>query len=163
MSETWMTSIEASVSWISGHLCGDAIQCSDHSEEYTRNIMHVSIIVLELPAKLQRVIGQFQVTVFSRFCYILLYNHEYIYCLNHRQAKDYITRRNETERKTLIWKKALIKCIEWGILREWPLLFAITHQWSGYSILIRCYHKIWIGDILTKTIQNDAVFEPVND
>ena len=33
--------------------------------------------------------GQFQVTVFSRFCYILLCNHEYIHCLNHRQAKDY--------------------------------------------------------------------------
>ena len=45
-------------------------------------------------------IGQFQVTVFSRFCYVLLCNHEYIHCLNHdRQAKDYITRRNETERK----------------------------------------------------------------
>ena len=43
--------------------------------------------------------GQFQVTVFSRFCYVLLCNHEYIHCLNHRQAKDYITRRNETERK----------------------------------------------------------------
>ena len=43
--------------------------------------------------------GQFQVTVFPRFCYVLLYNHEYIHCLNHRQAKDYITRRNETERK----------------------------------------------------------------
>ena len=44
-------------------------------------------------------IGQFQVTVFSRFCYVLLCNHEYIHCLNHRQAKDYIRRRNETERK----------------------------------------------------------------
>ena len=44
-------------------------------------------------------IGQFQVTVFSRFCYVLLRNHEYIHCLNQRQAKDYITRRNETERK----------------------------------------------------------------
>ena len=43
--------------------------------------------------------GQFQVTVFSRFCYVLLCNHEYIHCLNHRQAKDYITRRNETDRK----------------------------------------------------------------
>ena len=43
--------------------------------------------------------GQFQVTVFSRFCYVLLCNHEYIHCLNHRQAKDYVTRRNETERK----------------------------------------------------------------
>ena len=43
--------------------------------------------------------GQFQVTVFSRFCYVLLCNHEYIHCLNHRQAKDYITRCNETERK----------------------------------------------------------------
>ena len=44
-------------------------------------------------------IGQFQVTVFSRFCYVLLCNHEYIHCLNHRQAKDYITRHNETKRK----------------------------------------------------------------
>ena len=43
--------------------------------------------------------GQFQVTVFSRFCYVLLCNHEYILCLNNRQAKDYITRCNETERK----------------------------------------------------------------
>ena len=43
--------------------------------------------------------GQFQVTVFSRFRYVLLCNHIYIHCLNHRQAKDYITRRNETERK----------------------------------------------------------------
>ena len=43
--------------------------------------------------------GQFQVTVFPRFCYVLLCNHEYIHCLNHIQAKDYITRRNETERK----------------------------------------------------------------
>ena len=42
--------------------------------------------------------GQFQVTVFVRFCYVLLCNHEYIHCLNHRQAKDYIIRRNETER-----------------------------------------------------------------
>ena len=54
----------------------------------TRNIMHVSIIILELPAKLQWV---------------------------------------------------LIKWIEWGILREWPLLFAITHQWSGYSLLASSY------------------------
>ena len=44
-------------------------------------------------------IGQFQVTVFSWFCYVVLCNHEYIHCLNYRQAKDYITRRNETERK----------------------------------------------------------------
>ena len=37
--------------------------------------------------------GQFQVTVFSRFCYVLLCNHEYIHCLNHtRQAKAYITK-----------------------------------------------------------------------
>ena len=43
--------------------------------------------------------GQFQVTVFSRFCYVLLCNHDYFHCLNHRQAKDYITVRNETERK----------------------------------------------------------------
>ena len=43
--------------------------------------------------------GQIQVTVFSRFCYALVCNHEYIHCLNHRQAKDYITRRNETKRK----------------------------------------------------------------
>ena len=43
--------------------------------------------------------GQFQVTVFSRFCYILLCNHECIHYLNYRQANDYITRRNETERK----------------------------------------------------------------
>ena len=43
--------------------------------------------------------GQFQVTVFSQFCYVLLCNHEYIHCLNHRQAIDYITRRNETKRK----------------------------------------------------------------
>ena len=43
--------------------------------------------------------GQFQVTVFPRFCYVLLCNHEYIRCQNRRQAKDYITRRNETERK----------------------------------------------------------------
>ena len=43
--------------------------------------------------------GQFQVTVFSLFSYVLLCNHEYIHYLNHRQAKDYITRRNETERK----------------------------------------------------------------
>ena len=42
---------------------------------------------------------QFQVTVFSRFCYVLLCNHEYIHCLNHRQAENYITRRNKTERK----------------------------------------------------------------
>ena len=48
--------------------------------------------------------GLFQVTVFPRFCYVVLCNHEYIHCLNHRQAKDYIIRRNETER---IWKKAL--------------------------------------------------------
>ena len=31
--------------------------------------------------------------------YVLLCNHDYIHCLNHRQAKYYITRRNETERK----------------------------------------------------------------
>ena len=52
----------------------------------TRNIMHVSIIVLELPAKCRPV----------------------------------------TWRALIKW--SLIKWIEWGILREWPLLFAITHQ-----------------------------------
>ena len=31
--------------------------------------------------------------------YVLLCNHKYIHCLNHRQANDYITRRNETEKK----------------------------------------------------------------
>ena len=41
--------------------------------------------------------GSFKL-VFSRFCYILC-NHEYIHYLNHRQAEDYITRRNETEKK----------------------------------------------------------------
>ena len=40
--------------------------------------------------------GQFQITVFSRFCYVLLCNHEYFHCLNHRQTEDYITRRNKT-------------------------------------------------------------------
>ena len=68
---------------------------------------HVSYVL----QKWYRYIGQFQVTVFSRFCYVLLCNHEYIHCLNHRQAKDYITRRNETERKTLIWKKVLCTCL----------------------------------------------------
>ena len=44
--------------------------------------------------------GQFQVTVFSWFCYILSCNHEYIHCLNHRKAKEYITIScNETEGK----------------------------------------------------------------
>ena len=51
---------------------------------------------------------QFQVTVFSRFCYVLLCNHEYIHCLNHRQAKDYITRRNKTERKLLFERRQCI-------------------------------------------------------
>ena len=36
---------------------------------------------------------------YHEFYYVLLCNHEYIHCLNQRQAKDYITRRNETERK----------------------------------------------------------------
>ena len=44
-------------------------------------------------------IGQFQITVFSRFSYVLLCNHEYFNSMNHRQAKDYITRCNKTERK----------------------------------------------------------------
>ena len=48
---------------------------------------------------LQRDTVQFQIIVFSRFCYVLLCNHEYFHCLNHRQTKDYITRRNKTERK----------------------------------------------------------------
>ena len=50
--------------------------------------MHISIIVLELPTKLQG---------------------------------------------------SLIKWIEWEMLREWPLLFAITHQWSGYSLLVQVH------------------------
>ena len=49
--------------------------------------------------------GQFQVAVFSRFCYVLLCNHEYIHYLNHRQAKDYITRRNETDKKLLFERR----------------------------------------------------------
>ena len=49
--------------------------------------------------------GQFQVTVFPQFCYVLLCNHEYIHCLNHRQVKDYITWRNETERKLLFERR----------------------------------------------------------
>ena len=56
--------------------------------------------------------GQFQDTVFSRFCYVLLCNHEYIHCLNHRQAKDYITRRNETGRKLKFERR---HCIATGI------------------------------------------------
>ena len=59
----------------------------------------VQFNMLSVSGFLWQYIGQFQVTVFSRFCYVLLCNHEYIHCLNHRQAKDYITRRNETERK----------------------------------------------------------------
>ena len=42
---------------------------------------------------------QFQMIVFSRFCCVFLYNHEYSHCLNHWQTKDYITRHNKTERK----------------------------------------------------------------
>ena len=59
---------------------------------------HTTIQRVALPDMVYPV-GQFQVTVISRFCYVLLCNHEYIHCLNHRQAKDYITRHNETERK----------------------------------------------------------------
>ena len=60
--------------------------------------------------------GQFQVTVFSRFCYVLLCNHEYIHCLNHRQTKDYITRRNETERKLYFERR---QCV----LQTWNGIF----------------------------------------
>ena len=58
-----------------------------------------SRLTSSLVVGLRRDIGQFQVIVFSRFCYVLLCNHEYIHCMNYRQGKDYITRRNETERK----------------------------------------------------------------
>ena len=51
--------------------------------------------------------GSFKLQFSLAFSYVLLCNHEYIHCLNHRQAKDYITRRNETERKPLIWKKSM--------------------------------------------------------
>ena len=45
-------------------------------------------------------IVQFQIIVFSWLCYGLLCNHEYFNCLNHRQSKNYITRRkNKTESK----------------------------------------------------------------
>ena len=39
--------------------------------------------------------------------YVLLCNHEYFHCLNHRQTKNYIIRRNQEREKTIIWKKAL--------------------------------------------------------
>ena len=42
--------------------------------------------------------ASFQIMDFSWFCYVLLCNHEYFHCLNHRQTKDYKTRRNKTER-----------------------------------------------------------------
>ena len=50
--------------------------------------------------------GQFQVTVFGfvTSCYVIM-NIGPIHCLNHRQAKDYITRRNETERKLLFERR----------------------------------------------------------
>ena len=64
--------------------------------------------------------GQFQVTVFSRFRYVLLCIHEYIHCLNHRQAKDYITRRNETERKLQLKEgQTLLQII--GLIFSWFL------------------------------------------
>ena len=44
--------------------------------------------------------AQFQFTVFSRFCYVLLCNHECFHCLYHiDRLKNYITRRNKTESK----------------------------------------------------------------
>ena len=54
--------------------------------------------------------------VFSRFCYVLLCNHEYIHCLNHRQAKDYITRRNETKRKLWFERR---QCIDENYPIRW--------------------------------------------
>ena len=69
--------------------------------------------------------GQFLVTVFSRFCYVLLCNCEYIHCLNHRQAKDYITRRNETERKLLFERRLCsaqgLNCVLLWILISKPV------------------------------------------
>ena len=62
-------------------------------------LYHWSCLYSTKRSKIVQYIGQFQVTVFSRFCYVLFCNHEYIHCLNHRQAKYYITRRNETKRK----------------------------------------------------------------
>ena len=44
---------------------------------------------------------------FSRFCYVLLRNHDYLRCLNHRPTKDYIKRRKKTREKSIIWKKAM--------------------------------------------------------
>ena len=60
--------------------------------------------------------GQFQVTVFSRFCYVLLCNHEYIHCQSHRQAKDYITRRNETENFNLKEGNEHVQCSLYSVI-----------------------------------------------
>ena len=41
----------------------------------------------------------FQITVFSRFCYVLLYNLKLVDGSGNGYIHDYITRRNKTERK----------------------------------------------------------------
>ena len=45
----------------------------------------------------------FQIIVFSRFCYVLLCNRQFVYGSGNGNIHDYTTRRNKTERKTIIW------------------------------------------------------------
>ena len=77
------------------------MRCPNHTFRHSAFLQYLLTFCTSFCSRIYRraCSGQFQVTVFSRFCYVLLCNHEYIHCLNHRQAKDYITRRNETEIK----------------------------------------------------------------
>ena len=83
---------------------------------------------------------QFQVTVFSRFCYVLLCNHEYIHCLNHRQAKDYITRHNETERQ-LKFERRQCRLLCWN--------FIVHDQLPSFHTEIISTQFLW-GNVLLK-------------
>ena len=104
---------------------------------------------------------QFQIKVFSRFCYVMLYNHEYIHRLNNRQTKDYITRRNKSKRKLYFerrqyygtrslfdyyvtlqeWRSLWQSCME-GELLYTTVFAAIIRRNSNKLSLSRVYHAV---------------------
>ena len=82
------------------------------------------------PSEIRQDIIQFQIIIFSQFCYyVLLWSHDYIHCLTQRQNENYIKMCLNGE-KTIIWKKELTKqCF----LFFFFFFFLVKHHWQLFG------------------------------
>ena len=108
---------------------------------YPRTCWKYYILIYKVVIIITSNYERFQVTVFSRFCYVLLCNHEYIHCLNHRQAKDYITRRNKTERKLSFERRLCIRENEYKVVIRVTVYQRLLYMLYSWKFRYKAHHS----------------------